>query len=168
MEFASLTLLEVILFIVALIVMLIGLIGGLLPVLPGLPIVWGAAFLYGLFTGFDTISVNYVIYSGIVVAIIVVGQNLLQVYGAKRMGASMWGTIGAFIGVIVGIFFGLIGIIILPLIGAFLFEMLAGKTAKIAFKSGLGTFLGFIFGAVLQIVACLVLIGTFIMKVLFE
>jgi hypothetical protein len=168
LEFASLSLLDIGLFILALLVMLVGLIGGLLPVLPGLPIVWGAAFLFAILTGFETISVNYIIYTGLIVAVIVVGQNLLQVYGAKRMGASMWGTIGALIGVIVGIFFGLIGIILFPLIGAFLFEMMAGKTAQVAFKSGVGTFFGFIFGAVLQIVACLILIATFVGKVLFE
>ncbi len=148
--------------------MLVGLVGGLLPVLPGLPIIWGAALLYGLLTGFSNISVNFIIYWGIAVAAIVLLQNLLQVFGAKRMGASWWGTIGAFIGLIIGIFFGLAGLILFPLIGAVTFELLAGKSFKIAFKSGIGTFVGFMVGAVLQIVVALVLITTFAGTVLFE
>ncbi len=143
---------EIIYFIIALGVMLFGLIGCILPVIPGIPIIWAAALAYGLLTGFERIGSDYLIIFGILSAISLLLDWLVGIYGAKRLGASRWGLVGAFIGTIAGaVIATLPGLIAGPFIGAVLFELWAGKRSGAALKAGFGTFLGFLAGVVMKI-----------------
>lgn len=159
---------EILLFVAALIVMIVGLAGIIVPIIPGLPLIWFAALCYALFTDFTTISREFLFASAILVLVVTILQHLFSVYGAKRYGASRWGTFGAFVGMIFGLFLGSIaGLIIGPLIGAVAFELLVGKTLSQALKAGFGTFVGFLFGSIFQLIASTTLIGIFIYLVLF-
>jgi len=90
------------------------------------------------------------------------GVDFLATYwGAKRFGASRWGVIGAFVGLLLGIFgllpalpFGgpLLGAIIGPLVGAIVGEFLYRKDFKVALKAGLGIFVGNVVGQLVQLV----------------
>ena len=159
---------EIVLFIGALLIMLIGLLGVIVPIIPGLPLVWFATLCYALLTDFQDISREFLFSSAILVLVITILQYVFTVYGAKRLGASRWGTFGAFVGMVVGLFLGsVVGIIIGPLVGAVAFELLVGKTFSQALKAGLGTFIGFLFGTISQLIASVVLIGLFIYRVVF-
>lgn len=159
---------EIMLFIGALLIMLIGLLGVIVPIIPGLPLVWFATLCYALLTDFQDISREFLFSSAILVLVITILQYVFTVYGAKRLGASRWGTFGAFVGMVVGLFLGsVVGIIIGPLVGAVAFELLVGKTFSQALKAGLGTFIGFLFGTISQLIASVVLIGLFIYRVVF-
>ncbi|MFH2056240.1 MAG: DUF456 domain-containing protein, partial [bacterium] len=136
--------------------MLFGLVGAALPIIPGLPIVWVMALIYGIFTGFEEIGATYLITFGILTAIVLVMDYLAAIYGAKRLGASRWGIIGAIVGTIVGIIVGgPVGLIFGPLIGAVVFELLIGREFRDACKAGFGTFCGYVAGAVMKLVLSL-------------
>ncbi|MGB5106999.1 MAG: DUF456 domain-containing protein [Candidatus Zixiibacteriota bacterium] len=159
---------EILLFAAALIVMLIGLLGVIVPIIPGLPLIWFAALCYALLTDFQAVSREFLFSSAILVLVVTILQYLFTVYGAKRLGASRWGTLGAFVGMVVGLFLGSIfGVIIGPLLGAVLFELLVGKTFSQSLKAGFGTFIGFLFGTISQLIVSAILIGIFIYRVLF-
>ncbi len=156
------------LFIAALLVMGIGLLGVLIPIIPGLPLIWLTVLGYALLTDFHAISREFLLSSAVLVVVITILQHLFSVYGAKRYGASRWGTFGAFVGMVVGLFLGSIaGVIIGPLIGAVAFELLAGKSFSGSLQAGFGTFIGFLFGTVMHLIASAVLIGLFVYLVLF-
>lgn len=165
---ADLTIWRVLLFFLCLLIMLFGVIGVFIPVLPGLPIVWAGLFIYSAATGFDTISGDFLIYSAIAVAIAYLLQHWLVLYGARRFGSSVWGMIGAFIGMVLGVLFGsLLGLILGPLVGAILFELLVGRGFKEACRAGFGSFIGFTVGTLLQLALGFFLIGTLVVSVFF-
>jgi uncharacterized protein YqgC (DUF456 family) len=158
----------VLLFIGTLLIMLIGLAGVILPVIPGVPIIWLGAFLYGLFTGFEKINWNILGLFAILTGFTIVLDYVANLYGAKRMGASKWGILGALFGMLVGLFTGgLIGLVIGSFVGAVLGELLAGKAGSQALKAGIGTFLGFLGGTLIKLIVGCIMIGIFLWKVLF-
>jgi uncharacterized protein YqgC (DUF456 family) len=158
----------VLLFIGTLLIMLIGLAGVILPVIPGVPIIWLGAFLYGLFTGFEEINWNILGIFAILTGFTIVLDYVANLYGAKRMGATRWGILGALFGMLVGLFTGgLIGLLIGSFVGAVLGEILSGKTQCQALKAGIGTFLGFLGGTLIKLIVGCIMIGVFLWKVLF-
>lgn len=158
---------DILLFAATLIVMMIGLAGSILPVMPGTPIIWAAALVYAILTDFEAIGKDYLIWFGVLTLLSQLLDWLAGTYGARRLGASRWGMIGAFVGTVVGFIIGnVIGLIVVPLIGAIAFELLAGKKSKIALKAGFGTFLGFIAGVVLKFGLGVVMIVVFVYRVI--
>ncbi len=158
----------ILLFIGTLLIMLVGLAGVILPMIPGVPIIWVGAFLYGLFTGFQEINWNILGIFAILTGFTMVLDFVANLYGAKKMGASAWGIVGALFGMLVGLFtVGLIGLLIGSFAGAVLGEVLAGKTTYLALKAGLGTFLGFLGGTLIKFIVGCIMIGIFLWKVLF-
>jgi uncharacterized protein YqgC (DUF456 family) len=158
----------VLLFIGTLLIMLFGLAGVILPVIPGVPIIWLGAFLYGLFTGFEKINWNILGIFAIMTGFTIVLDYVANLYGAKRMGATRWGMLGALFGMLVGLFTaGLIGLLIGSFVGAVLGEILAGKAGYQALKAGIGTFLGFLGGTLIKLTVGCIMIGIFLWKVLF-
>lgn len=158
---------ELVLFIVALVVMIIGLAGVILPVLPGIPLIFAAAALYGILTGFAGISLNMIlILAGLTVFGLVV-DYLANYFSVRRMGGGRAGAIGAVIGLMIGIWFGLVWIVLLPFMLAVVFELLAGKEGRRALQAGLGAMVGLLFGGLLRFILGCVMIGLFVWTVLF-
>jgi uncharacterized protein len=104
-----------------LIVMLVGLVGSVLPGLPGVPLIFISALVYAIVTDFEVVSGLTIALLGVFAAIALVLDFVATAYGARRFGASNWGTAGGAIGGIVG---ALIGALFLG-IGA-LFGLLLG------------------------------------------
>ena len=86
-------------------------------------------------------------------------------YGAKRFGATRWGTFGAIIGAVVGLFFGIIGLFVGPVIGALLGEFLAGKRLVDAGRAGWGSLLGNLAGMLAKLMIAVGMIILFLMTV---
>ena len=160
---------EIIYFGLALCIMLVGLLGCILPVIPGIPLIWATAFIYGLVTGFEDIGRDYLLIFGVLSAISLLFDWFVGIYGAKRLGASTWGMVGAVVGMIVGVIVGTLpGLIIGPLIGAIAFELWAGRESRVALKAGFGTFLGFIAGVVTKFGLGIVMIAVFVYSVVWN
>jgi uncharacterized protein YqgC (DUF456 family) len=88
---------------------------------------------------------------------------LAPMLGAKKYRASKYGILGAFLGLIVGIIvFGFWGIVLGPIIGAFVFELIAIRRPKRAFKAAVGAFIGFVAGNLIKAVYVLIVAGLFI------
>jgi uncharacterized protein YqgC (DUF456 family) len=156
-------------FVLTLLIMLFGLVGTILPVVPGLPIMWVGAIIYALLTGFEKIGWTYLIIFGVLTIAVQALDYLANLYGAKKMGASGWGILGAFLGMVVGLFIGgMIGLLLGPFVGAVLGEVLIGqKTASQALKAGVGTFLGFLGGTLVKFAVGCAMLGVFLWNVLF-
>ncbi|KPK64458.1 hypothetical protein AMJ83_01725 [candidate division WOR_3 bacterium SM23_42] len=158
---------EILLFVIVLIIMIIGLAGVILPVLPGIPLIFGAAVLYGILTGFKEIDLHLIlIFAGLTVFGLVV-DYLANYFSVKKMGGGRAGAIGAVIGLMIGIWFGLVWIVVLPFVLAVAFELIVGREARQALTAGFGSFVGLLFGGLIRFIIGCVMIGIFVWTVLF-
>jgi uncharacterized protein YqgC (DUF456 family) len=112
--------------------MLVGLAGSVLPGLPGVPLIFLSALVYSILTDFEHVGGLVIILLGLFAAIALVADFVATTYGARRFGASNWGTAGGAIGGVVGalagaLLFGigaLFGLILGSIGGVFLGEYL--------------------------------------------
>jgi uncharacterized protein YqgC (DUF456 family) len=117
---------------ITLIVMLAGLVGSVLPGLPGVPLIFISALVYAIVTDFEVVSSLTIALLGVFAAIALVLDFVATAYGARRFGASNWGTAGGAIGGIVGALIGalflgvgaLFGLVLGAVGGVFLGEYL--------------------------------------------
>ena len=158
--------LEIALFSISLVIMLVGMAGIIIPIIPSIPLVWLGAFIYAIFTHFEKITWMLLLIFALITIFSIVLENLGNVYGAKKFGATRWGIIGSIVGTGIGFYMGgPIGLILGPIVGTVIFELIGGKGYKGALKSGLGNFVGFLGGSVIKIIVGLSMIGIFIWKV---
>ena len=153
---------------VAILLIVTGLLGTLLPILPGTPVIFVGALVYGWITDFREITVYVLVALGIMALIAQLLDSLASSIGAKKFGSSRWGIAGAIVGSIVGIFIGgPIGLAVFPFLFAFLFELLAaGRTAKQSLRTAFGSLLGVLGGIVMQFVFGVVMVVAILIAVL--
>jgi len=151
---------------IAIVFFAIGLIGSVVPVLPGTTIILAAAVIHRILLGPEMSvgwsSIGVLVFLTLVSYLIDFASGY---FGAKKFGASRWGTFGAVVGALVGLFFGLIGLFVGPLIGAIAGEFIAGKRMIDAGRAGWGTLLGNIAGMIGKLVIALVMIVIFLVNV---
>ncbi|MEO8440300.1 MAG: DUF456 family protein [Spartobacteria bacterium] len=127
----------------ALVLMAVGLIGTVLPIFPGTTIILAAAILHRVMLG-PAKSLGW--WSIAVLVLLTLVSYAIDFaggwWGAKRFGATRWGTLGAVAGALVGIFFGLPGLLIGPVLGALVGELIAGMKLIDAGRAGWGALLG--------------------------
>ena len=138
------------------ILMAIGILGCLLPLLPGPPLAFVALLIQQLRTDAPFTTKFLWIWAIITVVGTALGY-IIPVYGTRKYGGSKYGIWGCTIGLIAGIWMGPLGIIIGPFLGAFIGELLARNNSENALKAAWGSFVGFLFGTLLKLVACLVM-----------
>lgn len=157
---------EIIGIVAALMLMCIGLLGSILPALPSTPIILVVGFLHRLYFGESSAS-NLVlgIMAGITLLSLVLDQ-LASMFGARKLGATWKGVVGAVVGAVIGLFFSLPGIILGPFLGALLFEWLGGRDFRESTHAGLGAMLGLLLGAVGKLACCVAMIILFVVSVL--
>jgi uncharacterized protein YqgC (DUF456 family) len=117
---------------VTLLVMFLGLLGSVLPGLPGVPLIFAAVLVYAYVTGFEVVGALVLVLLGFFALLAFIADLLFTAYGARRFGASNWGTIGGAIGGLVGallgtLFFGvgaLFGLLVGSIVGVFAGEYL--------------------------------------------
>lgn len=117
---------------ITLIVMLVGLVGSVLPGLPGVPLIFVSALVYALVTDFEVVGGLTIALIGVFAAIALILDFVATAYGARRFGASNWGTTGGAIGGIAGALVGalflgigaLLGLVLGTIGGVFLGEYL--------------------------------------------
>ena len=159
--------LEITIFIAALIIMAVGLAGVILPILPGVPLIFTAAALYGILTGFEEISFNLLLIFACLTVISLVFDYFANYFSVKKMGGGTAGAIGAVIGLLIGIFVHWLAIILFPFLFAVAFELIAGRKRGKALKAGTGAFIGLLLGGLFRFIIGCVMIGIFVWEILF-
>ena len=155
-------------------VMLAGLAGSVLPGLPGVPLIFLSALVYAILTDFEYVGALVIALLGLFAAIALVADFVATTYGARRFGASNWGTVGGAIGGIVGALVGalflgigaLFGLILGTIAGVFLGEYIKRRRRETSGEPGLaqserwdwrrasraagGVFVGYVVSAITQ------------------
>lgn len=144
--------------------MAIGLIGTVLPIFPGTLIILGAAILHRIMLGAE----KGLGWGGIALLVLLTlasyGIDFAgSWFGARRFGATRWGTLGAVAGAIVGIFFGLPGLLLGPVIGALTGELIAGMKLADAGRAGWGALLGNLTGMLGKLLIALAMVSWFLL-----
>ena len=103
-----------------LVLMVVGLLGSVLPGLPGVTLIFLSALVYALLTDFRTVGAAVLVVLFMFAAIALVTDFVATSYGARRFGASNWGTLGGAIGGIAGALVGLLFLGIGSLLGLIL------------------------------------------------
>jgi hypothetical protein len=152
--------------ILALLVMGVGVAGSILPGLPGTPLVLIASIAHKLYFGPTGAAWWVLAILAALTAISIAVDYAASVYGAKRLGATWRGAVGAIVGGLIGLFFSLPGILLGPFVGAFLFEMAGGRKWRDASKAGVGATLGLLAGALGKLACCVAMILLFTANVL--
>src|SRR5215203_7144684 len=114
------------------VLMLIGLIGSVVPGLPGVTLIFLSALLYAILTDFQTVGAVILVVLFLFAALAFITDFVATSYGARRFGASNWGTVGGAVGGIVGALAGLLlagigslfGLIVGTIAGVFVGEYL--------------------------------------------
>lgn len=133
--------------------MIVGILGGVLPVLPGPPLSYVGLLLLHITEKYH-FSTRFLIIWLIVAAVVTVADYFIPVWGTKRYGGSKQGIWGSIIGLVIGLFFfPPFGIIIGPFVGAVIGELTSGKDSGAALKSGFGSFMGFLAGTLMKLIA---------------
>ena len=148
---------------ITLLIMAIGLVGTVLPVIPGILLIYAGYLLYGFATGWEAYGLIVIVGWSVVTALVLLLDVFAGAIGARKYGATRFGTWGSLIGGVIGaLAAGFPGLILGPFVGATAGELLRGRSHREALRSGWGTFLGFMAGSVIKIAIGVVMIGTFI------
>jgi uncharacterized protein len=135
------------------ILIIAGILGSMLPFLPGPPLSYAGLILLH-FTERFHFSSRFLIIWAIITALTYLIDYIIPIWGTKRFGGSRQGIWGSLIGLVAGIFFfPPLGIILGPFAGAVIGELIAGKNSSAAFRAGLGSFIGFLIGTFIQLIA---------------
>ncbi len=162
-NFAEIYVMEIFLYIVSALLILVGLIGCVAPVLPG-PVLGYIGIIVLHFTEKVDFSTVELVILGIATLLTILLDYFLPAWLTKQFGGSKFGVIGSILGLIVGLFFPPVGIIIGPFIGAVAGELYKTKDTRLALKSGIGSFIGFILTTGFKLAICGVFIWYYISK----
>lgn len=131
--------------------------GSLLPVLPGLPFGYIGLLIQQLRTDKPFTTNFLLIWAGVVLILLII-DYLIPVWGTRRFGGTKYGMWGCTLGFILAFWMGPWGVILGPFMGAFIGEMIANQNSKQAFKAATGAFVGFLFGSLIKIIACFLML----------
>ncbi|HSO88018.1 MAG TPA: DUF456 domain-containing protein [Draconibacterium sp.] len=135
------------------ILMIIGILGCVLPLLPGPPLNYMGILLLHFTEEFQFTN-RFLLIWAIITIVVFALDYIIPVWGTKKFGGSKQGIWGSVIGLVAGLFFfPPFGIIIGPFVGAVIGELISGKDSGAALKSGFGSFVGFLTGTILKLIA---------------
>jgi len=144
----------------------LGIVGSLLPILPGPTLSWLGLLLFYLnpLIPFDW---TFVIITFIIAALMFSMDYIVPAVGTKYFGGSKAGAYGCTIGLIVGLFFPPLGFLIGPFLGAFIGEIgfNAKSNTKHAFKSAVGSFIGFLASTFMKVMVAFIYLILFVYQI---
>lgn len=161
MEWLSWELLKIPGWILAVLLILIGMAGTILPALPGVPIVLVGLLLIAWMDGFVAVSLNTMLWLGVLALLSVVIDFLATAEGARRFGAGRLAILGATLGLLVGLFFGLAGILFGPFLGAVAGHLLGKANLDDSVRAGVGASIGVMIGTASKVVIALIMLAWF-------
>jgi len=135
-------------------VMAVGLIGTLIPLVPGLPLIWGAGLVFGIVEGFSVLGwIAFTLMTALLVAgtiaKIVLPHRRLRGRGVPTstlVAGAILGVIGFFVIPIVGLLIGAVG-------GVLLAERSRSRDWTSAWASTKQVIIGYGIGAVVEVAA---------------
>ena len=144
---------DYVLIVLGVLFMISGILGCVLPILPGPPLSYLGILLLQ-FTSKSQFSTRFMIIWAVITVVVYALDYVIPAWGTKKFGGSKRGVWGSIIGLVIGLFFfPPFGIIIGPFLGAIIGELSSGKDSGSALKSGFGSFLGFLAGTLLKLIA---------------
>ena len=146
---------DVVLIILGIVFLLLGVVGCIAPIIPGPPIAFLSLLGLLFHSSEDVIpETSMLIWLGVIVIAVTVLDYFLPIWGTKKFGGTDAGKRGSIIGLILAFIFPILGpltILVGPFAGAIVGELISGQDNQTAFKSGIGSFLGFVGGVVLKL-----------------
>jgi hypothetical protein len=149
-----------VLIVAAVILAVIGLVGAVVPGIAGTPFIFLALLALSFVDAIDY-STRFLVVMGVIGAVVFALDYVVPVWGTKKFGGTKSGvrgsTIGLFVGLFITLFFpvGFIVLLLGPFIGAYIGEKIAGTDDHLAWRSALGSFVGFLFGTGIKVIyAC--------------
>ena len=149
-------------FLVAL-AMVVGIVGTIVPFLPGLPIVWTAALIYGVVEGFGAVGwicfvlITVVGIAGMVAAVVVPKRHVVG--GGAPFSTTVVGAVGAVIGFFL---IPIIGLVVGGVLGVLLAERVRTRSWEAAWASTKRALVGFGLSALVQFGAGVVMMMTWV------
>ncbi len=150
---------------VALLIMSAGTVGSFVPGIPTSILLLAAAVGHRLYFGTHGPATFVLISVGVLMAFSMVMDHLAGMVGARKLGATWRGVVGALLGTVVGLFFAIPGLLLGPFVGAVLLELTGGRKWKEATRAGLGATLGLLLGAVGKLACCVASMALFTVNV---
>jgi uncharacterized protein YqgC (DUF456 family) len=141
------------------VLVVVGLAGLVLPAVPGMPLIFVGVAMVAWADDFARIGVPTVLTIGVLALIGTVFDVLAGLLGARRLGASRWGLLGASLGLLAGLPFGLPGLVLGPGLGAMLLEYLRDSDVRRSARAGAGVLIGFVLGTALKYAVAMTMIG---------
>ncbi len=157
----------VLLWVLAFVLILVGLIGTLLPVMPGALLVFLGMFAGAWADDFSRVGWAVLGVLAILTVLFYVLDFLAGAYGARRLGASRWGVVGAILGALVGMFFGFVGVVVGPFVGAVVGELLARRGLLEASRAGAGAWIGLVLSVAARLALIFAMLGIFVVAYLY-
>jgi uncharacterized protein YqgC (DUF456 family) len=153
--------LDIFLYVAAATLILTGLVGAVVPVLPGIPLIFAGIWIIAAVDEYRHLGLWWLVGIALVGAVGLTVDLVAGALGTKRVGASGKAVWGALLGTVVGLFFGLPGLLLGPFVGAVLGELAAGSSVRRSTHVGASASIGLIFGAVVKLVASLMMVALF-------
>ncbi len=149
---------------VAIIMFAIAFVGLVYPVIPSVVFILAGFLLYGAFVSFEELTWLFWVIQVLFVVLLFGADTLANLVGVKRFGGSKAGMWGSTIGLLVGPFvIPVFGILAGPFLGAIIAELIFTRSGiKQAFRTGIGSVVGFLTSAVVKAVIMGIMIVIFL------
>ena len=155
---------EMIGWIVAIVLFIIAFAGLVYPIIPSAVFLVGGFLLYGWIYTFDGMNLFFWIIQALFVILLFAADTLSNLVGVKKFGGSKAGMWGSTIGLLLGPFvIPVAGILVGPFLGAIIAELIVSRSSiKQAFKTGVGSLVGFLTSVVTKGFVMAVMIAVFV------
>ena len=155
---------EVLGWIIAIVMFIIAFAGLVYPIIPSALFLVGGFLLYGWIATFDGMNIIFWIIQVLFVILLFGADTLSNLVGVKKFGGSKAGMWGSTIGLLLGPFvIPVAGILLGPFLGAVIAELIVSRSdVKQAFKTGVGSLVGFLTSIVTKGFVMVVMIAVFI------
>jgi len=155
---------EMIGWIVAIVLFIIAFAGLVYPIIPSAVFLVGGFLLYGWIYTFDGMNLFFWIIQVLFVILLFAADTLSNLVGVKKFGGSKAGMWGSTIGLLFGPFvIPVAGILLGPFLGAVIAELIVSRSSiKQAFKTGVGSLVGFLTSVVTKGFVMAVMIAVFV------
>ena len=143
-----------------------GLVGTVFPALPGAALIFCGFLVYGLITGFSSLSGWFFLGQALLLSLSYLMDFAATVWGVRKFGGSKAAAWGAALGTLLVFVLGPVGILVGPLLGAVVGELLVGEQFRQALHSGFGSFLGFIVGTAAKLLLAGIMAAWFFWQII--
>ncbi len=155
-----------------LLLMFLGLVGAIVPVIPGAPLIWLGAFVWGLGENFERVNVLTLVVLGVLAILATFTEFWLTPLTQRRAGLGWKNVLAALVGGILGGIFlselpvvgTLFGAAIGSLLGTMAMTLIERRSVRQALGAGRAYLVGCALSALLEVVFSLIMIAIFVWR----